>query len=137
MAALESALAELGRRKREQLGLLDEVSDLTKQLAEAIDRKDQVSVQLVLTMRDGPIRAMRALEDGIEVFLPTLPEKDARRCHALLHGAAAETPEEEPLAALTARFQSRLKTVAELDEKLSVRMGGKQSFYHYYKKPQK
>ena len=137
MAAPESALAELARRKREQLGLLDEVSDLTKQLADAIDRKDQVSVQMVLAMRDGPIRAMRALEDGIEDFLPTLPEEDARRCDALLHGAAAETPEEEPLAALTARFQSRLKTVAELDEKLSVRMGGKKSFYHIYKRPQK
>ena len=137
MAAPESALAELARRKREQLGLLNEVSDLTKQLADAIDRKDQVSVQMVLAMRDGPIRAMRALEDGIEDLLPALPEEDARRCDALLHGAAAETPEEEPLAALAAQFRSRLKSVAELDETLSVRMGGKKSFYHIYKKPQK
>ena len=134
---MAAALAELARRKREQLGLLNEASDRTKQLADAIDRKDQVSVQMVLAMRDGPIRAMRALEDGIEDFLPTLPEEDARRCDALLHGAAAETPEEEPLAALAAQFRSRLKSVAELDETLSVRMGGKKSFYHIYKKPQK
>ena len=137
MAALESALAGLAGRKREQLILLDEASDLTKQLAEAIDRKDQVSVQMVLAMRDGPVRAMRDLEDGIEAFLPTLPDEDARRCDELLHGAAAETPEEEPLAALVARFQSRLKSVVELDEKLSVRIGGKKSFYHIYQKPQK
>lgn len=139
MAALDMAagLAELSGRKREQLGLLDEVSDLTKQLAEAINRKDQVSVQMVLEMRDGPIRAMRDLEDGIEAFLPTLPDKDARRCHALIHGAAAETPEEEPLAALVARFRSQLKSVVELDEKLSVRIGGKKSFYNIFQKSQK
>lgn len=133
---LAATLAELSRRKREQLGLLEEVSDLTKQLAEAINRRDQVSVQMVLAMRDGPIRAMREIEDGIEVFLPALPAEDARRCDALLRGGAAETADEEPLAALVARLQSRLKSVAELDEQLSVRMGGKKSFYHYYKKPQ-
>ena len=133
---LAAALAELSKRKREQLTLLDEVSDLTKQLAEAIDRKDQVSVQMVLAMRDGPIRAMRTIEDGIEEFLPSLPEENARRCYALLRGAAAETSGEEPFAALIARFRSRLGNVAELDERLSVRMGGNKSFYHYYKKPQ-
>lgn len=132
---MAAALAELSRRKREQLGLLDEASDLTKQLAEAIDRKDQVSVQMVLEMRDGPIRAMREIEDGIEAFLPELPEEDARRCHALIHGAAAQSPEEEPLAALAARFRSRLESVLELDEKLSVRLGGNKSFYHFYQKP--
>ena len=134
---MAAALAELSRRKREQLGLLDEASDLTKQLAEAIDRKDQVSVQMVLEMRDGPIRAMREIEDGIEAFLPELPEEDARRCHALIHGAAAQSPEEEPLAALAARFRSRLESVLELDEKLSVRLGGNKSFYHFYQKPQR
>lgn len=133
---LAAALAELSRRKREQLALLDEVSDLTRQLADAVDRKDQVSVQMVLAMRDGPIRAMRSLEDGIEEFLPALGEEDARRCYALLRGAAAETAGEEPLAALVARFRSRLESVVELDEKLSIRMGGNKSFYHYYKKPQ-
>lgn len=134
---MASALAELAGRKREQLGLLEEASDLTRQLADAIDRRDQVSVQLVLAMRDDPIRAMRALEDGIEDFLPTLPDEDARRCDALLRGAAAETPEEEKLAVLVARFRSRLQSVVEMDEKLSVRLGGKRSFYHYYQKPQK
>lgn len=134
-ADMAAALAELSRRKREQLALLEEASDLTKQLAEAIDRKDQVSVQMVLEMRDGPIRAMREIETGVEAFLPTLPAEDARRCDALLHGAAAETPEEEPLAAIVARFRSRLGIVLELDEKLSVRMGGNKSFYHFYKKP--
>ena len=133
---MAASLAELSRRKREQLGLLDEVSDLTKQLAEAIDRKDQISVQMVLEMRDGPVRAMREIEDGVEAFLPTLPEKDARRCHELLHGAAAESPEEEPLAAAVARFRSRMEGVLKLDEKLSVRLGGNKSFYHFYRKPQ-
>lgn len=134
-AELAAALGELSRRKREQLGLLYEVSELTERLAEAIDRRDQVSVQMVLSMRDGPIRTMREIEDGIEEYLPSLPEEDARRCDALLRGAAVELAEEEPLAALVASFRSRLKSVAELDEKLSVRMGGRKSFYHYYKKP--
>ena len=133
---LAAALAELSKRKREQLALLDEVSDLTRQLAEAIDRRDQVSVQMVLAMRDGPIRAMREIEDGIEAYLPALGAEDARRCYALLRGAVAETACEEPFAALIARFRSRLGSVAELDEKLSLRMGGNKSFYHYYKKPQ-
>ncbi|MEI3361551.1 MAG: hypothetical protein V8R75_02680 [Oscillospiraceae bacterium] len=34
---------------------LNEVQDLTRQLAEALDRQDQVSVRMLLTMRQEPI----------------------------------------------------------------------------------
>ena len=44
-------LEELSRRRREQMVRLMEVSDLTGQLKQALDRNDQVSVNMMLTMR--------------------------------------------------------------------------------------
>ena len=47
--------------------LLNEVMDVSRQMAEAVDRDDQVAIQMLVSMREEPVRklqrARRALEE--------------------------------------------------------------------------
>ncbi len=120
---------ELRRRKRSQTVLLIEISDLTKQLAEALDRRDQLAMQMLLGMRETPIHGLREIEDGIEDYILHLPEDSAIRGNELLRGAEAQNDQEGPLCEEVARFYRLLQNVVELDKRISVGMGGKQSVY--------
>ena len=79
--------------------LLNEVLDLSQQMAEALNRDDEVTISLLISMRTEPIqglqiadKALRGLVDGI----PSLEEREHLR--ALLTGGAAADPMEEALA---------------------------------------
>ena len=126
-------LEELLRRKRRQSLLLNETADLTKQLKEALDRKDQVSVQMVMRMREAPLQGLCELEDGIEAYLLSLPESSAIRGKALLNGGAASSAAEGPLCEEVAKFRRLLDGVIELDRQISIGIGGNKSFYNKFR----
>lgn len=126
-------LASLCQWKKQQMVKLMEVSDLTEQLAQAVERRDQASISMLLSMREEPIRQLQEIETSIQEYLPTLPSEEAIRCAELLKGEAAQTPGEEPLALQVAQDRRLLEQIQKLDEKTSVTLGGKQSFYRKYR----
>lgn len=126
-------LEELCQRRRLQTLRLMEVSDLTAQLSAALERQDQVSVTLLLSMREAPLRQLEEMEADLRAHLLTLPQRDAIRAQELLQGAAAETRAEEPLCAQAARYRRLLQSVAEQDRALSLRAGGARSFYRTFR----
>ena len=100
---------------------LNEVQDLTQQLTEALDRQDQVSVRMLLEMRQEPI-------DIIEETQSRLLERQIA-LGALLQGGAPARQAEQPLADQIAANRRLLGKVVEQDRRLSQRLGGKSSFY--------
>ena len=123
------ALEDLWMFKKKQMLRLREVSDLTSQLSQAMDRRDGVSAQMLLSMRQEPVLQLQALENQIQRYLETLPEQDAIRCAQLLKGAEAVTEEEAPLAEQAALFQRVLAQIVEQDKRINLRVAGKKSFY--------
>ena len=126
------ALQELWQRKLRQSRLLVEVEDLTRQLQRALERNDRVSVEMVLSMRQGPLQELQELEAGIQGYLRTLPWEAAVRGSALLNGAEPERQEETQLSQAVARYRRQLAAVIEADKQTSLRVGGKLSFYSMY-----
>ena len=126
-------LDELRQRKRRQSLLLIETSDLTKEIEEALNRKDEVSFQMLMGMREAPIRGMRELEEGIEAYLLSLPESSAIRGKALLRGDEAAEDAERPLCEEIAKFRRLLSTLIERDRQISIRLGGDKSFYNTFR----
>ena len=126
-------LEELWRRKKTQTLRLTEVSDLTRQLAEAANRHDQVSFQVLLSMRADPLQQMEDMEAAIQNYLLQLPEPDAIRAQELLNGAAAETDAERPLSDQVGQYRRLLQSVITLDSQVSLLMGGDKSFYKLYR----
>ena len=130
----EHELQELCRRKRDQLVRLMEISDLTREMQTAAERRDEVSLNMLLSMREAPLRQMQEIEQGIQDYLLTLPEDEAILYSDLLSGEEkAEEPEEEPLCEQVAKYHRLLASVIEMDKRMSLHLGGKQSFYKTFR----
>ena len=67
-----SELEELRARKKTQFIKLLEVSDVTKRMSEAVDRRDELSANLLLAERERPLLELTELEEGIRAYLLTL-----------------------------------------------------------------
>ncbi len=119
-------------RKKQYLELM-EIDGQTRELAGALDRGDQVAVQMVLSMREEPVRKVAEMEGKLEEYLLALPEEEAIRYKELLNGGAAGSPEEEALVLQIARNQRLLKKIVELDRRVSLRVGGRHSFYEMFR----
>jgi len=122
----------LSVRKRQMVKLI-ELTDLTKQLSQAVDNRDQISVQMLLSMRREPVSQLEELEQSLRRRLLEYPEEDAIRMGAILNGAEAESPQEEALCAQTARHNRMLEEVSRLDRQLSLRLGGGRSYYRMFR----
>lgn len=127
-------MEELTLRKAQMLArkiylLLSEAHDVSKQLAEALDRNDQVSARILIGMRSEPIRNVYQTRQALCVLRDSLPRPDMLRLTELLNGA---DPKNEKERALTAQLQSNeklLKQVLALDENLNWKIAREKSIY--------
>ena len=126
-------LEVLCKYRRDQIMHLMEVSDLTRQLTEAVDRNDEVSVNLLLSMREGPVQKLYEIEQRLQEYCLQLPEDTAIRSHALLEGAGPEEQGEETLYEKNASYRRLLFSTLEDDKRLSLRLGGSKSFYRTFR----
>ena len=110
-------------------GLLNEVQDLSRELAEAIDRDDRVSVEMLAGMRREPIDKLVAAEDVLADQASSLPPEEGARLLALLGGAAPAEDGERMLAELVASNRRRLEQVRALDKTLNRKLARENSVY--------
>lgn len=121
-----------GRKKRQTMKLV-EVSELTKELIQTVGRRDPVSVRMLVRMRNDPLRELQEMEESTRKRLGDLPPEDASRMADILRGAEAASEEEKPLCEQVGQYRRLLNAVLDLDEHLSVRLGGKHSFYKKFR----
>jgi len=126
-------LDELWRRKKAQTIRLMEVADLTRQILQAAEHRDQISVAMLLSMREEPVHRLEEMENACRDFLQTLPQEDAIRAAELLNGAPASAPNETQLCEQLAQYRRLLDSTMELDRRLSIRVGGERSFYKTFR----
>ena len=69
--------------------LLNELEDLTQQLAQAIDRNDQVSAQMLIAMREEPLGKLQAADKALREQLEAMDDREeAAQLAAMLNGGA-------------------------------------------------
>ena len=110
-----------------------EVADLTRQILVAAERRDQISVSMLLTMREDPVRRLGEADAACREYLQTLPQEDAIRAAELLNGGPPVTPDEIQLYEQLGQYRRLLESTVEMDRRLSVRMGGTHSFYKMFR----
>lgn len=102
--------------------LLNEVLDLSGQLAQALDRNDQTTVQMLVSMRKEPILQLSQARLALLEQRDGLSEADRERFSALLNGADAQT-EAECLLAEQVQMNNRvLKRVLDLDKAINFKL---------------
>lgn len=122
-------LALLLQWKKKQFLKFNEVLSVTEQLVESMERNDRFSINMLLGMREDPLRQAQELQDQIGDYLHRMPETDAIRANELLTGAANGQGMENALCNQVAQNRRLLDRIISLDKFISQRLGGKRSFY--------
>ena len=120
---------ELAVLERKKYNLLSEVMDLSRQLGEAMDRSDDVSIRLLLSMRQDPILQLEELKRTALLKQENLTPEERERVEAVISGSVSPTAEEESCFEEAGRSRRLLERVVELDQRLNRRLAGKKSFY--------
>lgn len=116
-------------QEKRRYALLSELFDLTKQLAEAVDRNDEVTIQMLLSMREGPLAQMRQVEENLTRQRSSLSEEDGRRLAELLSGAQAQRQEESALSGQVGTNRRLLGQLVELDKRVNKKVTREKSVY--------
>lgn len=115
--------------ERKKYNYLSEVMDLSQQMGEALDRNDDVSVRIVLAMRQDPILQLEELKRAIDSKRNSLSPQDRERLDSLLAGASPKEEAEESYVKQAGSARRLLERVVELDQRLNRRLAGDASFY--------
>lgn len=101
-------------------GALNEVLDYSQQLSEALNRNDQVSVRLVLSMREEPIATLRRADKALRRLRDALPEgEEKRRLVSLLNCEPSNDPQENMLANRMDANKKLLQRIMEIEKVLN------------------
>lgn len=114
---------------RKQYNCLSEVMDLSQQIGEAMDRNDDVSLRMLVAMRQDPLLQLQELERAVAAKKESLPPEDQERVAALARGASPKDPEESAYHSQTGSVRRLLERILALDERLNRRLAGGNSFY--------
>lgn len=120
---------ELTVLERKKYNDLTEVQDVTRQLAECLDRSDKVSARMLVAMREDPIRRLAEVDNAEKLRLSTFPQEDRERAEALRRGEPPQEDGERIFSEQAGKTRRLLEQVLALDRRTNMRMAGEQSFY--------
>lgn len=120
---------DLSVLERKKYNHLSEVLDLSQQMGQAMDRNDDVSVRMLIALRQEPLLQLQELKQAIEIKRASLLPEDRERVIALNQGAAPQGEEETTYHNQAGAARRLLERIIELDERLNRRMAGDNSFY--------
>ena len=113
--------------------LLNELEDLTRQMGEAIDRNDQVSLEMLIAMREEPLSKLQEADQAVRDQLELLTDKfEAAQLASMLNGgppADQAVRTQQQLCEQVAANNRHLKRITELDRKLNERLAREDSVY--------
>ena len=122
---LDAALAA----ERAMYRALSEVQDITRELLDAVDRQDQVSVRLFLSMRQEQINQLRDQKELLKKQCGGRPKEEGDLLRQILSGKKPAGVEGEALSLQVERNRALLERTLQADKALSGRLAGRESFY--------
>ncbi len=125
----QEKLLEIYVLVRRMYNLLGEILDHSVQISEAIDRNDQITIQMLLSMRREPILELAKTKECIQQRLDAFSPQCAAEFRRLLNGGAAEEEGEKRFAAQVASNMRLGERVRLLDQQLSQKIARDKSVY--------
>lgn len=128
MLTSQDCVAALSVERKMYLAL-SEFLDLTGELSDAVERQDQVSVQLFLNMRQEQVNLLRDCKTLLRKQCRSLPGDAGKALRAILSGEGSEAAVSAELCRQVEKNRQLLERAVAADRRLSRRMGGDKSFY--------
>lgn len=125
----EEALSVLLELEKRCYHKLVEAIDLTRDLSEAVDRNDQVSLGLFLSLRQKALLEMQEIRSLMQLKRLELDPSEVEAFDRLLAGETAESPLEQPLVEQIAANRRLLGQLEAMDRRVNEKLCGEHSFY--------
>lgn len=126
----EETLAGLLALERRIFRKLNETMEITRELAEAVDREDPVSIKMLLSSRQTPLLELQELNAAMELKRCDLSGLDEAAFDRLITGGGEpETPAEKEVAEQMALNRRILNQLAELDRRVNEKLCREKSVY--------
>ena len=113
-------LLDLQVLERKKYNYLNDVMDISQQLAAAMDRNDQVSVRMLVAMRHDPLLQLEEIKHNLNRRLQEFSPADQELARQLLQGEGGASPREPAEPALDRR--------QVLLQQVKLKIGGKDIF---------
>lgn len=120
---------DLAVLERKKYNCLSEVWDLSQQMGQAMDRNDDVSVRMLIALRQEPLLQLQELKQAVEAKEKSLAPEDQERLTALREGGGPRGEEETTYRSQAGAALRLLERIVELDKRLNRRIAGENSFY--------
>lgn len=107
--------------------LLNEMEDLTKQIAESIDRNDRVSMEMLVAMREEPLGKLHEADRILREQLADMPDREgAAQLAAMLNGAAPSQEGDllKMLCEQVNQNKRRLEQVVAMNQRINQKVAG-------------
>ena len=107
--------------------LLNEMEDLTKQIAESIDRNDRVSMEMLVAMREEHLGKLHEADRILREQLADMPDREvAAQLAAMLNGAAPSQEGDLPkmLCEQVNQNKRRLEQVVAMNQRINQKVAG-------------
>ena len=109
---------------------LNEIMDLSQQMAEAVDRGDEVTVGMLISMRTEPLEKLKTAHRALHMQLEELADsEDGRRLNALLNGGSPAGDIEGTLAKQAAANARQFEKLAVLERVLNKKITRDKSIF--------
>lgn len=126
----EKDLQDLRLMELKKYSYLSEVMDLSRQIEEAMGRNDQVSIRMLIAMREEPILRLQEVERNLKTRRQEFSQKEQQKVTDLISGEMApELDVEKDFVEQVTINRRLIEKVVDLDQNISVRLAGDKSFY--------
>ena len=119
----EQTLMAVAYLQRKIYTSLTEIAELTNELSDALNRRDQVSVRLFLSMRREEINLLLEHKAVLDRQYQQLPKEDSAALQQLISGNDASVPDSPGRAALLRQLEvnhALLERICRTDESISL-----------------
>ena len=127
----DKILQDLLVQQKKKYIRLTEVLNVTVQMADAVERDDNVSMSLLIAMRQEPLLLIDEIQQVVGERLESLSAGTAAHLRALLTGRGTEkaAPEEQALDDQCQMNFRLLNRIVMIDKRLNKKVGKGQSYY--------
>lgn len=127
----DKILQDLLVQQKKKYIQLTEVLNVTVQMADAVERDDNVSMSLLIAMRQEPLLLIDEIQQVVGERLESLPAGTAAHLRVLLTGRGTEkaAPEEQALDDQCQMNFRLLNRIVMIDKRLNKKVGKGQSYY--------
>lgn len=118
---------------QKQYNKVNELQDVTKQMAECLQRNDLYSFRLLMKMRTEVMLELDDIDFAREDILHSLPESEEKIARGVMvkevDQNALSSPELQRMHEIYKKIKRNLQTTVQLDKGISLKIGGNNSFY--------